>query len=89
MATINFTANLQRHVESPPREVTGTTVGEALGTVFERNPRLRGYVLDDQGALRKNMVIFIDGWPISDRRSLSDPLPDHAEVYVMQALTGG
>lgn len=89
MATINFTANLQRHVESPPREVAGATVGEALGTVFESNPRLRGYVLDDQGALRRNMVIFVDGWPISDRRSLSDPLPENAEVYVMQALTGG
>lgn len=89
MARIHFTANLQRHVESPPREVGGDTVADALEEVFTANPRLRGYVLDDQGALRRNMVIFVDGWPVVDRARLGDPLPGDAEIYVMQALTGG
>ena len=26
-----------------------------------RNPQARGYVLDDQSALRKHMTIFVDG----------------------------
>lgn len=89
MAQIVFTPNLQRHVVCAPTEVAGSTVADALDSVFDDNPRLKSYVLDDQGALRKNMVIFIDGRPLKDRRALSDRLRDDAEVFVMQALTGG
>jgi len=89
MAEIAFTPNLQRHVRCPPAAVEGSTVAEALGKVFADNPLLRGYVLDDQGALRKHMLIFVDGRPVRDRRTLSDPLPAGAEIFVMQALSGG
>ena len=89
MTRISFTANLQRHVPSPPREVSASTVAQALELVFDANPRLRRYVLDDQGALRRNMVIFVDGWPVVDRKRLTDPLSPDAEIHVMQALTGG
>ena len=36
------------------------------------NERARGYVLDDQGALRKHMAIFIDGRQVRDRIALTD-----------------
>lgn len=62
---------------------------EVLDEVFVANPRARSYVLDDQGALRKHMVIFVDGQAIRDRESLSDVVPENSEVYVMQALSGG
>ena len=89
MVHVIFTPNLQRHVSCPPARVTGSTVAEALECVFSDNPTLRHYVLDDQGALRRNMVIFIDGRAMKDRRTLGDSLGDDAEVFVMQALTGG
>ena len=89
MVQVVFTANLQRHVACPPARVTGSTVAEALDCIFDDNPTLRGYVLDDQGALRKNMVIFVDGKALEDRRTLGDSLGDDAEIFVMQALTGG
>ena len=47
-----------------PREVEGDTVAEALDRIFFANPALRSYVLDDQGALRRHMVIFVDGLPV-------------------------
>lgn len=89
MAQIVFTPNLQRHVSCPPRAVSGATVAEALQGVFAENPRLAGYVLDERGALRRHMVIFVNGRPLADRDTLSDPLPEDAEIFVMQALTGG
>ncbi len=61
----------------------------ALDEAFARNPRLRGYVLDDQGHLRANMAVFIDGRRITDRETLDHPLSDGTEVYVLQALSGG
>jgi hypothetical protein len=89
MVQVVFTPNLQRHVSCPPVEVAGSTVAEALTSVFDNNPTLRRYVLDDQGALRKNMVIFVDGLALKDRRTLNDRVGDNAEIFVMQALTGG
>jgi molybdopterin synthase sulfur carrier subunit len=89
VATVAFTPNLQRHVECAPEQVDGATVRAVLEQVFAANPKLRGYVLDDQGALRRHMMIFVDGQQIADRDGLSDSVRAGAEVYVMQALSGG
>lgn len=67
MPTVAFTQNIQRHVECPTMEVEGTTVGEAMDAVFEKIPRARGYVVDERGAVRRHMVIFVDGEGVSDR----------------------
>jgi sulfur-carrier protein len=89
MAHVTFTRNIQRHVPCPPTDAPGRTVREVLEQVFRENPRARGYVLDDQGALRKHMLVFINGTQIEDRVHLSDPVPDGAELSVIQALSGG
>jgi molybdopterin synthase sulfur carrier subunit len=89
MATVSFTPNIQRHVSCPSVEVTGATVREVLERVFEGNPRARGYVLDDQGAVRQHMVVFVNGRQVQDRKRLSDAVRPDAEVYVAQALSGG
>lgn len=89
MPSISFTPNIQRHVVCPTCDVTGLTVRAALDDFFKENKAARGYVLDDQGTLRRHMNIFINGEPIADRTSLSDPVSDRDEVFVMQALSGG
>lgn len=89
MARIAFTPNLQRHVACPPMTVAGATVREALAQVFADHPRLEGYLLDDEGRLRKHMVIFVDGAPARDRDGLTDPVAESSEILVMQALSGG
>ena len=90
MAVVNFTANLRRHVQCPRTEAKGATVHEVLEDVFSRFPYLRGYVVDEHGALRKHMAVFLDGIAVRDRRRLSDPVPDPgSEIHVIQALSGG
>lgn len=89
MPRVAFTANIQRHVSCPEMEVSGATVREALEQVFSAVPPARAYVLDEHGAVRPHMVIFVDGRQIRDRTGLSDPVPPDAEVHVMQALSGG
>lgn len=84
-----FTKNLQRHVACPPTSAPGDTVREVLDHIFADNSRLRGYVVDERGSLRKHMTIFVDGDLITDRRSLSDAVSPNSEIYVMQALSGG
>lgn len=89
MPRVVFTPNLQRHVEAPPAEAAGVTVREVLEAIFAGNPRLRGYILDDQGSARQHVAIFVDGEPIGDRAGLCDPVRPDGEVFVMQALSGG
>jgi molybdopterin synthase sulfur carrier subunit len=89
VASVVFTQNLKRHVECPDVSAPGASVREVLDRVFADHPRMRGYVVDEQGALRKHMVIFIDGRQIDDRQQLSDPVLPGSELYVMQALSGG
>jgi hypothetical protein len=89
MAAVTFTQNLRRHVGIADTAAPGATVREVLDAVFLAHPRLRGYVLDDQGALRRHMSVFVDGQQIQDRERLSDPVRPASEIYVMQALSGG
>ncbi len=89
MAHVVFTKNLQRHVPCPPTTAPGSTVKEVLDHIFNENPRLRGYVVNERGAVRKHMTIFLDGELITDRRTLTDAVKEDSEIYVMQALSGG
>ena len=89
MARVVFTPNVQRHVACPEAEASGQTVREVLDKVFADNAQARGYVLDDQSALRKHMAIFVDGTMIRDRARLSDAVRDTSTIYVFQALSGG
>lgn len=62
---------------------------EVLDAVFEHNPRLRGYIVDDQAALRRHMSVLIDGSHVRDRAALSDRVAPDATIHVVQALSGG
>jgi molybdopterin synthase sulfur carrier subunit len=86
---VTFTSSIQRHVPCPPEAVSGSTVREALEQYFARHPRARGYVVDEQGALRQHVVVFVNGNQIRDRAAQQDPISDAVEIYVMQALSGG
>lgn len=86
---IVFTSHLQRYLPCPECQVSAGTVSTALDEVFKQNRELRGYVLDDQGHLRRHVAVFVDGRRLRDRERLSDPVAQDSEIYVLQALSGG
>ncbi len=89
MARVVFTPNIQRHVDCPETDVPGASVREVLDALFAGNPRARGYVLDDQGGLRRHMAIYLGGRLIRDRIGLGDPVGEDDTLYIFQALSGG
>jgi hypothetical protein len=89
MVSVRFTPQLRRFTETPALDCPATTLHEALSAAFTLNPRLRGYLLDDQGHVRPNVAIFIDGRRCADDEAQSDPLAPDSQVWVMQALSGG
>lgn len=89
MPRVSCSYYLQGVVDSPETKVAGATVRECLEAYFQQFPAARSYVLDDQGELRRHMVIFIGGQTILDRRQQSDPIAPDEELFIAQALSGG
>jgi hypothetical protein len=89
MVEVRFTPQLRRFTDTPEVACAAATLRAALDSAFSANPRLRGYVLDEQGHVRPNVAIFVDGRRCADALAQSDPLQPDSRVYVMQALSGG
>lgn len=66
-------------------EVTGEDVGQVLSHLFETEPGLRNHLIDEGGQIRTHVLVFVNG----ERADLSTPVPDGAEVQVLQAVSGG
>jgi len=89
MVRIVFTPQLRRFLDVPDVQARPGPLRAVLQQAFSRQPRLAGYVLDDQGHLRANVVVFIDGRRVADRVALDDPVGADSTVSVLQALSGG
>ena len=89
MPTIHFTSHLRRVAPSGPTRVEAATLGAALDAYFAAAPKVRSYILDDQGRLRRHVAVFIDGELLVDKKDLGRRVAPTSEIYVMQALSGG
>ncbi|MCC7491311.1 MAG: MoaD/ThiS family protein [Fimbriimonadaceae bacterium] len=89
MPVCHLAKAVQRHVACPPQTVPGETVAAAVQALCDREPRLRGYLLDDQGQLRQHVELFVNGRRVRDRGRLTDPVGPTDQIHIFQALSGG
>lgn len=89
MAQLVFTQQLSRFAEVSEVTTPALVLRDALTAAFALNPRLQGYVLDEQGHLRFHVVIFIDGQRVRDHMRLDEVLQPDSQIHVLQALSGG
>lgn len=74
---------------SQPLSIAGTTVRQVIDALCEQHPRLRGYLLEDQGALRQHVAAFVNGQVVRDKATLAQPIGVDDELSLFQALSGG
>ncbi len=90
MPIVKFTANLKRfYPELGTQSSECLSLPDLLDELENQFPRIKSYIVDEQGQLRKHVNIFVGGELIKDRKNLSDPVGEKDEVYIMQALSGG
>jgi len=89
MPTVEFAQALTRHVACPPQRVEAGTLRAALDRAFLAAPALKSYVLDEQGAVRKHVAVFLNARMIASRSDLDVAVKPDDKVMVIQALTGG
>jgi len=86
---VHLTSHLRGVGPGAPIQVEAATLGDALDAYFAAAPKVRPYILDDQGRLRRHVAVFIDGELLIDKRNLGRNVSTASEIYVMQALSGG
>ena len=63
-----------------------TTVADALAEIERRFPGFRFRIVDEQGAIRPHIKIFVDGELARDLKTVARPA---AELMIVGALSGG
>ena len=90
MPRVEFTAHLSRYFpDLAGVEVPGGTVAEVLDELEERHPGLKAYLVDERGALRQHVNVFIGSRMVTDRKGLTDEVGEADRLHVFQALSGG
>jgi molybdopterin synthase sulfur carrier subunit len=65
------------------------TVSEALGMLWRVHPGLRDRIVDEQGAVRQHINIFVGDEAIRFAEGLSTKVPADAELLIVPAVSGG
>jgi sulfur-carrier protein len=77
---------LRSYTLESPVEAAGGTLHELFADLDRRYPGLRFRVVDEQGQLRANMRVFVNGLGVRD---LAHALREDDAVAIVLALSGG
>ena len=92
MPVVQMTQHLYRffpQLEKRTITVPAGSVADVLRAINEIAPGFTDYVLDEQGALRRHVMLSVNDTVVIDRKTLSDRVSDDGTVYIFQALSGG
>jgi molybdopterin converting factor small subunit len=70
-------------------EVTGATVGEALGSLIEQFPGLKEQILTEDGSLNRFVNVYVNGRDVRYEQELATPVEGNDEVILLPAMAGG
>ena len=65
------------------------TVAEALAALWKEYPGLRDRIVDEQGAVRQHINIFVGDEAIRFVDGLATKVPVDAEILIVPAVSGG
>lgn len=92
MITFNVTGFLTDFTKGQSQIVVdslATTVGEALGILWQQHPGLRDRVVNEQGNLRQHVNIFLNDENVRRKQLLATALPGNCEITILPAVSGG
>ena len=88
--TVRLPATLRDAIGGQPSvTATGRTLDEVLNDVDRRHPGFRSRVVDDAGAIRIYVNVYVGEDDARSRGGLAATVPDGAEVMVIPAMAGG
>lgn len=70
-------------------DAEGATLAEVLDDLDARYPGIRDRILDDQGALRRFVNVYVGNDDVRFLDALDTKTPDGSQVSVIPAVAGG
>ena len=67
----------------------GATLSEVLENLDASYPGIKGRILDDQGAIRRFVNVYVGNDDVRFLEALDTSTPDGAQVSVIPAVAGG
>jgi molybdopterin synthase sulfur carrier subunit len=67
----------------------GATLAEVLDDLDRRYAGIKGRILDDQGALRRFVNVYVGNDDVRFLDNLQTPTPDGTQISVIPAVAGG
>ena len=65
--------------------VQGSTLGQALRDLERQHPGLKGWILDESGAIRRHVNVFVNG----ERMAAEASIGGDERIQVLPAISGG
>jgi molybdopterin converting factor small subunit len=65
--------------------LAGATVGELLRELERAQPGVRGWILDERGAIRRHINVFVNG----EYSAVDTPVGAEDRIDVLPAISGG
>ncbi len=89
-ATVRIPTILRTYTEGES-EVTadGGTLAEVLDDLDAHYAGIKGRILDDQGALRRFVNVYVGNDDVRFLDNLETPTPDGTQISVIPAVAGG
>jgi sulfur-carrier protein len=66
-------------------EVGGATVAAAIQSLEAAYPALKGWIVDERGALRRHVKLFVRGEAVA----LDAPVAPGEDLHIVAAISGG
>ncbi len=67
----------------------GTTLSDVLTSLDSRFPGIRSRIVDEQGALRRYINVYVGTDDARFVQGLQTPTPDGSQISVIPAVAGG
>ena len=86
MAAVILRGQLKRQAgDRAEHEVGGATVADALRELERSEPALGGWILDERGAIRQHIKVFVNG----EQGDAESAVGEDDRIEVLPAISGG
>ena len=86
MATVTLRAPLKDLAGGSSQvQVGGATVGQAIRALEADHPKLTGWILDEQGHIRRHVNVFVNGERVGEDARVQPS--DH--LHILPSISGG
>ena len=70
-------------------QADGSTIAEVIRTVDQEYPGFAGRVLDDSGAIRRFVNVYLNSEDVRFLKGIDSEVPQSASISIIPAVAGG